>query len=59
MKIVEQAVEGAVLDEFRELDQLGGVPAATELRYQRSQIQAAAHSLRNSRSTAEPVRSSA
>jgi len=43
MKIVERAVEAAVLDEFRELDQLGGVLAATELRYQRSQIQSAAH----------------
>jgi methylmalonyl-CoA mutase len=43
MKIVEQAVEKAILDEFHELDQLGGVLAATELRYQRSQIQAAAH----------------
>ena len=43
MKIVERAVETAILDEFRELDQLGGVLAATELRYQRSQIQAAAH----------------
>jgi methylmalonyl-CoA mutase len=43
MKIVEQAVETAILDEFHELDQLGGVLAATELRYQRSQIQAAAH----------------
>ncbi|PYJ03970.1 MAG: hypothetical protein DME25_10805 [Verrucomicrobia bacterium] len=43
MKIVEQAVEAAVLDEFRAIAQLGGVLAATELRYQRSQIQAAAH----------------
>src|SRR5438094_5444225 len=43
MKIVEQAVEAAVLDEFRAMNQLGGVLAATELRYQRSQIQAAAH----------------
>jgi len=43
MKIVERAVETAVLDQFRELDQLGGVLAATELRYQRSQIQSAAH----------------
>ena len=43
MKIVERTVEAAVLDEFRELDQLGGVLAATEYRYQRSQIQAAAH----------------
>ncbi len=43
MKIVERAVEAAVLGEFRELDQLGGVLAATDLRYQRSQIQSAAH----------------
>src|SRR5437588_1094296 len=43
MKAVERAVEAAILDEFREIEQLGGVLAATELRYQRSQIQAAAH----------------
>jgi len=43
MKIVEYALEKAILDEFRKIDQLGGVLAATELRYQRSQIQAAAH----------------
>src|SRR5204863_8816011 len=43
MKIVEGALEKAILDEFRQIDQLGGVLAATELRYQRSQIQAAAH----------------
>jgi methylmalonyl-CoA mutase cobalamin-binding domain/chain len=43
MKIVERAVEAAMLEEFRALDQLGGVQAATELRYQRSQIQSAAH----------------
>jgi methylmalonyl-CoA mutase len=43
MKIVEQAVEEAILEEFQQLDQLGGVLAATELRYQRSQIQGAAH----------------
>src|ERR1041384_4891225 len=43
MKIVERAVEAAVLEEFGQLDELGGVLAATELRYQRSQIQAAAH----------------
>jgi methylmalonyl-CoA mutase cobalamin-binding domain/chain len=43
MKIVERAVEAAVLEEFRALDQIGGVLAATELRYQRSQIQSAAH----------------
>ena len=43
MKIVERAVEHGILDEFRELDRLGGVLAAVEHRYQRSQIQAAAH----------------
>ncbi len=43
MKIVERAVEEAMLAEFRELEQPGGVLAATEYRYQRSQIQAAAH----------------
>jgi len=43
MKIVEQAVEQGILTEFRQLDQLGGVLAATEQRYQRAQIQASAH----------------
>src|SRR6185436_280657 len=43
MKIVEQAVEEAILEEFRAIDQLGGVLPAIEHRYQRSQIQAAAH----------------
>jgi len=43
MKIVERTVEAAVLEEFQRLDSLGGVLAATDLRYQRSQIQAAAH----------------
>jgi methylmalonyl-CoA mutase len=43
MKIVERAVEQGILDEFRQLDQLGGVLAATEQRYQRAQIQASAH----------------
>jgi methylmalonyl-CoA mutase len=43
MKAVEKAVEEAVLAEFREIDRLGGVLAAVEHRYQRSQIQAAAH----------------
>jgi len=43
MKIVEQAVEAGVLNEFRAIDRLGGVLAAIEQRYQRSQIQAAAH----------------
>ena len=40
---VERAVEEAILDEFRQIDRLGGVLAAVECRYQRSQIQSAAH----------------
>src|SRR4029079_10261020 len=43
MKAVERAVERAILDEFREIEGLGGVLAAVENRYQRSQIQTAAH----------------
>jgi methylmalonyl-CoA mutase cobalamin-binding domain/chain len=43
MKAVERAVEAAVLDEFREIERLGGVLAAVEDRFQRSQIQNAAH----------------
>ena len=43
MQAVEQAVKTAILEEFREIDRLGGVLAAVEHRYQRSQIQAAAH----------------
>lgn len=43
MQLVEQAVERAILDEFHALDRLGGVLPAIELRYQRAQIQAAAH----------------
>ncbi len=43
MKAVERAVEAAILDEFREIERLGGVLAAVEDRYQRSQIQNAAH----------------
>jgi methylmalonyl-CoA mutase cobalamin-binding domain/chain len=43
MKAVERAVEAAILDEFREIERLGGVLAAVEERYQRSQIQNAAH----------------
>ncbi len=37
------AVEAAILDEFREIERLGGVLAAVEDRFQRSQIQNAAH----------------
>jgi len=43
MKAVERAVEAAILNEFREIQRLGGVLAAVEERYQRSQIQSAAH----------------
>ena len=43
MKAVEKAVEEGILAEFREIDRLGGVLSAVEHRYQRSQIQAAAH----------------
>ena len=43
MKIVERAVEEGILAEFREIDRLGGVLPAIDQRYQRSQIQAAAH----------------
>src|SRR5881394_3573350 len=43
MKAVERAVEAAILDEFREIERLGGVLAAVEDRFQRSQIQNASH----------------
>jgi hypothetical protein len=43
MQIVERAVESAILNEFREIDHLGGVLPAITLRHQRSQIQSAAH----------------
>ena len=43
MKAVERSVEKAILDEFREIESLGGVMGAVENRYQRSQIQNAAH----------------
>jgi methylmalonyl-CoA mutase len=43
MTIVEKAVEASILAELAEIDRLGGVIAAVERRYQRSQIQAAAH----------------
>jgi methylmalonyl-CoA mutase cobalamin-binding domain/chain len=47
MKVVGQAVEEAILEEFREIEQQGGVIGAVERRYQRSQIQASAHTLEN------------
>ena len=43
MKAVERAVEAAILEEFRQIESLGGVMGAVENRYQRSQIQNAAH----------------
>ena len=43
MKAVERAVEAAILEEFRRIEELGGVLPAIEHRYQRSQIQNAAH----------------
>src|SRR6202140_1951495 len=43
MKAVERAVEKAILDEFRQIESLGGGLAAVENRYQRTQIQSAAH----------------
>jgi len=43
MKAVERAVEAAILEEFRRIEELGGVLSAIEHRYQRSQIQNAAH----------------
>ena len=45
VKAVGDAVESAILEEFREIDRQGGVRAAVERRYQRSQIQASAHLL--------------
>jgi methylmalonyl-CoA mutase cobalamin-binding domain/chain len=43
MSAVERAVEAAVLEELRAIDRQGGVLAATEQRYHRSQIQGAAY----------------
>src|SRR5260370_27498393 len=43
MKAVESTVAAAILEEFREIERLGGVLSAVEDRYQRSQIQNAAH----------------
>ncbi len=43
MIAVEQAVQAAVLEELRAIERQGGVLGATEQRYQRSQIQAAAY----------------
>ena len=45
MKMVGNAVEAAILEEFREIEHQGGVIGAVERRYQRSQIQASGHLL--------------
>jgi methylmalonyl-CoA mutase len=45
MRIVGQAVEEAILDEFEAIEEQGGVIGAVERRYQRSQIQASGHLL--------------
>ena len=45
MNAVGRAVEAAILEEFREIERQGGVIAAVDRRYQRSQIQASAHTL--------------
>lgn len=43
LQILERQVERGILDVFSEIERLGGVLAAMEQRYQRSQIQEAAH----------------
>jgi methylmalonyl-CoA mutase len=53
MQAVERAVETGILKEFQTIDQLGGVLAAIEHRYQRSQIQAAAHRYEQQIATSE------
>jgi methylmalonyl-CoA mutase len=45
MKAIGDAVEEAILEEFRQIEEQGGVIGAVERRYQRSQIQAAGHTL--------------
>jgi methylmalonyl-CoA mutase cobalamin-binding domain/chain len=45
MKAVAKAVEEAILEEFREIEEQGGVIGAVERRYQRSQIQNSSHKL--------------
>lgn len=43
MKVLDKKLEQAILDEFTEIDRLGGVIGAMDQRYQRSQIQSSAH----------------
>lgn len=42
MKCVEQALEAAIVEEFRTIEEFGGVLGAMENRYQRTQIQSSA-----------------
>ena len=45
MRVVARAVEEGIVEEFETIEEQGGVLGAVERRYQRSQIQAAAHRL--------------
>jgi methylmalonyl-CoA mutase len=45
MRLVGEAVEEAILDEFEAIEEQGGVIGAVERRYQRSQIQASGYTL--------------
>jgi len=45
MRLVGEAVEEAILDEFEAIEEQGGVIGAVERRYQRSQIQASGYRL--------------
>src|SRR5260221_111163 len=53
MRVVANAVEEGILDEFEVIEEQGGVLGAVERRYQRSQIQAAAHLLESQISSGE------
>ncbi|HET9377425.1 MAG TPA: methylmalonyl-CoA mutase family protein [Chthoniobacterales bacterium] len=53
MRIVADAVEKGILEEFEVIEEQGGVLGAVERRYQRSQIQAAAHLLESQISSGE------
>jgi methylmalonyl-CoA mutase cobalamin-binding domain/chain len=53
MRVVADAVEEAILEEFEAIEEQGGVLGAVERRYQRSQIQAAAHVLESQISNGE------
>ncbi|MBV8584988.1 MAG: hypothetical protein JO308_01770 [Verrucomicrobia bacterium] len=53
MREIGNAVEAAILEEFSAIEEQGGVLGAIERRYQRSQIQSAAHRLEQQISTGE------